>query len=43
MPKGLEARKRFLRGGTSENFEMKWDTNLREMERKCRDLLLEED
>ena len=25
----------------SENFEKKWDMNLREMERKCRDSLLE--
>ena len=29
-------------GGTSQNFEKKWDANLREMERKCQDLLLEE-
>ena len=29
-------------GGTSENFEKKWDTNLRGMETNCRDLLLEE-
>ena len=42
MPKGLEAKKRYCVGGTSENFEQKWDANLREMEIKCRDLLLEE-
>ena len=42
MPKGLEAKKSFCVGGTSESFEKKWDMNLREMERKCRDLLLEE-
>ena len=35
MPKGLEANKSFCVGGTSENFEKKWDANLR-------DLLLEE-
>ena len=28
-------------GGTSENFEKKWDTNLCAMQTKCRDLLLE--
>ena len=31
MPKGLEAKKKFCVGGTSENFEKKWDTKLREM------------
>ena len=31
-----------MRGSTSEKFEKKWDTSLREMKRKCRDLLLEE-
>ena len=35
MPKGLVAKKIFCVGGTSENFEKKWDANLR-------DLLLEE-
>ena len=38
MSKGLEAKKRFCVRGTSENFEKKWDTNLGEMERICRDL-----
>ena len=42
MPKGLEAKKRYCVGGTSENFEQKWDANLPEMEIKCRRLLLEE-
>ena len=41
MPKGLEAKKRFCVGQTSENFKKKWDTNMREMETKCRDLLVE--
>ena len=41
-PKGLEAKKRFCVRGRSENFKKKWNTNLREMERKCQDLLLEE-
>ena len=42
MPIGLEAKKKFCVGRTSKNFEEKWDTNLREMETKCWDLLLEE-
>ena len=42
ISKGLEVKKSFCLGGTSENFEKKWDANLREMERKCRELLLEE-
>ena len=42
MPKGLEAMKKFFVGGTFENFEKKWDTNLCETETKSLDLLLEE-
>ena len=42
MPKGLVVRKRFCVGGTSKDFQKKWDYNLKETERKCRDLLLEE-
>ena len=42
MPRGLEAKKRHCVSGTSENFEKKWDANLRKMEIKCRNLLLEE-
>ena len=42
MPKGLETKKRYCVGGTSENFEQKWDANLQEMEIKCQDILLEE-
>ena len=42
MPKGLEAKKKYCVGGTSKDFEKKWDGNLRDMESKCRDLLLEE-
>ena len=42
MPKGLVARKRFCVGGASKDFQKKWDYNLKETERKCRDLLLEE-
>ena len=41
MPKELEA-SFCVGGGTSESFKKKWDANLREMERKCQDLLLEE-
>ena len=41
MPKGLEAKKRYCVDGTSENFEKKWDATLREIEIKCRHLLLE--
>ena len=42
MPKGLVARKRFWVGGTSKEFEKKWDYNLKETEMKCQDLLLAE-
>ena len=43
MPKGLEAKKKYCVGGvTSKDFKKKWDGNLRDMESKCRDLLLEE-
>ena len=42
ISKGLEAKTRYCVGGTSENFEKKWDTSLREIEIKCRDLLLKE-
>ena len=42
MPKGLVARKKFCVGGTSKEFQKKWDCNLKETEMKCRDLLLEE-
>ena len=42
MPKGLEAKKKYCVGGTSEDFEKKWDGNLWDMELKCQDLLLEE-
>ena len=42
MPKGLVARKRFCVGGTSKDFQKKWDYNLKETKRKYRDLLLEE-
>ena len=39
MPKGLEAKKKYCVGGTSKDFEKKWDGNLRDMKSKCRDLL----
>ena len=42
MPKGLVARKRFCVGGTLEEFQKKWDWNLKQTEMKCRDLLLAE-
>ena len=42
MPKGLVARKRFCVGGTSKEFQKKWDYNLKQREMKCRDLLLAE-
>ena len=42
MPKGLEAKKNFCVGETSYNFEKKWETNLHEIRKKCRDLLQEE-
>ena len=42
MPKGLVVRKRFCAAGTSNDFQKKWDYNLKETERKFRDLLLEE-
>ena len=40
MPKGLAAKKWYCVGGTSENFEKKWDANLQEMKIKCQDLVL---
>ena len=42
MPKDLVGRKRFCVGRTSNEFQKKWDRNLKEMEMKCWDLLLEE-
>ena len=42
MPKGLEAKKKYCMGGTSKDFEKKWDGNLGDIESKCQDLLLEE-
>ena len=42
MPKGLEAKKKHCVVGTSKVFEKKWNGNLRDMELRCRDLLLEE-
>ena len=36
------SKEKVLRGGTSKDFEEKWDGNLRDMESKCRDLFLEE-
>ena len=42
MPKGLVARKKFCVGGTSKEFQKKWDCSLEGTEMKCRDLLLEE-
>ena len=42
MPKGLVARKIFCVGGTSNEFQKKWDCNLKETEMKRRGLLLEE-
>ena len=42
MPKGLVARKKSCVGGTSKEFQKKWDCNLKETEMKCQDLLLEE-
>ena len=42
MSKGLEAKKKCYVGGvTSKDFKKKWDGNLRDMESKCPDLLLE--
>ena len=35
-------RKRFCVGGTSKNFQKKWDCDLKQTEMKCQDLLLEE-
>ena len=37
MPKDLVARKRFCVGGTLKDFQKRWDYNLEETERKCRD------
>ena len=42
MQTGLEAKKKYCVGGVSKDFEKKWDRNLRDMESKRRDLLLEE-
>ena len=42
MPKGLVARKTFCVGGTSKEFQNKWDCRLKEREMKCQDLLSEE-
>ena len=42
MLKVLEAKLKFCVGETSEDFESRYDTNLREMETQCRDLLIEE-
>ena len=42
MPKSLVGGKKFCVGGTSKEFQKKWDCNLKETEMKCRDLLLEE-
>ena len=39
MPKRLVAKKIFCVGGTSKEFQKKWDCNLKETEMKCRDLL----
>ena len=41
MPKGLEEKEKYCVGGTSKDFERKWDRNLRDMESKCQNLLLE--
>ena len=42
MPKGLEVKKKYCMGGTSKDFEKKWDGNLKDIESNCRGLLLEE-
>ena len=42
MPKTLVARKRFCVGGASKEFQKKWDCNLKEIEMKFLQLLLEE-
>ena len=42
MSKDLEAKKNYCVGGTSKDFEKKWDGNFREMKSKCQNLLLEE-
>ena len=42
IPKGLVARKRFCVGRTSKDIQKKCNCNLKETERKCRDILLEE-
>ena len=34
-------RKRFCLGGTSKDFQNKWDCNLKQIEMKCHDLLSE--
>ena len=40
--KGFGRKEKVLHGRDIKNFEKKWDGNLRDMEPKCRDLLLEE-
>lgn len=40
MLKCLEAWRKYCVGGTSKDFENKWDKNLREMEYRCWDILL---
>ena len=43
MPKRLEAKKKYcVERVTSKVFKKKWDGNLRDIESKCQDLLLEE-
>ena len=42
MPKEIQTEKIFWVGETSENSEKKWGVNLYEIERKCKELLLEE-
>ena len=38
MPKGFKAKKKCCVGGTSKDFEEKWDENLQDIESKYRDL-----
>ena len=38
MPKGFKAKKKCCVGGTSKDFEEKWDANLQDIESKYRDL-----
>lgn len=37
----FHGKKRFCVGGTSKEFQKKWDANFKETEMKCRDLILE--